>query len=97
MADIGWNADIWVGVAGWYCRDCGAKGSGGRPEAEPAAREHACDPDVGCACPHEELCRTTECTQCCRFDITPEPTDCHNPAEPWALNTDHPVAQGDSL
>lgn len=28
MADIGWNADIWVGVAGWYCRDCGAKGSG---------------------------------------------------------------------
>ena len=36
------------------------------------------DPLQTCDCPHEKLCEEIDCTQCCRFDVTPDPNDCHH-------------------
>lgn len=41
--------------------------------------------EQGCDCPHFAICVMAGCTQCCAFDVTPDPADCHDPANPYPL------------
>jgi hypothetical protein len=79
VADIGWNATA-AATPGWYCRARTATGTDAH-----GAQDHSCPPKLGCDCPHPRFCDANDCTQCCRFDVIPDPVDCHDPLAPFPL------------